>query len=161
MQNDILIAYYSWQGNTRKIAGLIQQATGGALFEIEPAKPYARDYNATVAQAKTEIQAGFRPELKAMPEGLSPSVVFLGTPIWWHTMAPPLASFIERCALQGKAVALFCTHGGGGPGTLERDVREMCPGATVADLFGVYDDGGSSAASQVSAWLRAIGLQNR
>ena len=159
MQNNILIAYYSWQGNTRKIAELIQQATGGTLFEIEPVKPYTRDYNAAVAQAKTEIQAGFRPELKAVPEGVSPATVFLGTPIWWHTMAPPLAAFIDRFALRGKTVAPFYTHGGGGPGTLGADIRKMCLDSAVTELFGVYDDGGSEAASQVSAWLRTLGLK--
>ena len=159
MQNEILIAYYSWKGNTRKIAELIQQATGGALFEIEPVQPYSRDYNAVVAQAKTEIRAGFRPELKAMPEGDSPSVVFLGTPIWWYTMAPPLAALIDRYALGGKTVAPFYTHGGGGPGTLEADIRRMCPDSPATDNFGVHEDGGSGAASQVSAWLRILGLK--
>ena len=29
MKNDILIAYYSWSGNTKKIAELIGRETGG------------------------------------------------------------------------------------------------------------------------------------
>jgi hypothetical protein len=44
MKNDILIAYYSWHGNTRKIAELIQREIGGTLFEIEPVQPYTTDY---------------------------------------------------------------------------------------------------------------------
>jgi flavodoxin len=67
MKDDILLAYYSWSGNTRKIAGLIERETGGTLFEIEPVQPYTTDYRAAVAQAKEEIQAGFRPDLKAFP----------------------------------------------------------------------------------------------
>ena len=43
MKNDILIAYYSWSGNTRKIAELIEGETGGTLFEIEPVQPYTTD----------------------------------------------------------------------------------------------------------------------
>ena len=82
MQNNkILIAYYSWHGNTRKIAELIRQASGGSLFEIEPVQCYTTDYNALLAQAKNEINTGFRPELKAMPEPDSYSVIFLGSPI--------------------------------------------------------------------------------
>jgi flavodoxin len=45
MKNDILIAYYSWSGNTRKIAGLIERATGGTLFEIEPVQPLCHRYD--------------------------------------------------------------------------------------------------------------------
>ena len=40
MKKDILIAYYSWHGNTGKIAELIRRETGGKLFEIKPAEPY-------------------------------------------------------------------------------------------------------------------------
>ena len=71
MKNDILIACYSWSGNTRKIAELIKLETGGVLFEIKPATPYTTDYRAAVAQAKKEIEAGFRPEPRVMPEIVS------------------------------------------------------------------------------------------
>ena len=161
MKNDILIAYYSWSGNTRKIAELIERETGGALFEIKPVQPYTADYQATVAQAKTEIQAGFRPELKAMPEITSYKVVFLGTPIWWHTMAPPLASFIDRFDLHRKTVVPFHTHGGGGGGSFEKDIAQMCPSSTVKEGFGAYNSGGSEAIAQIGSWLHSIGLQSR
>ena len=161
MKNDILIAYYSWSGNTRKIAGLIERETGGTLFEIEPVQPYTTDYGAAVAQAKEEIEAGFRPDLKALPENTSYSVVFLGTPIWWHTMAPPLAAFIERFDLNRKTVVPFHTHGGGGVGLFEEDIAKMCPDATVTEGFGEYNSGGSETVGQISAWLSDIGLKSR
>jgi flavodoxin len=94
----------------------------GTLFEIEPVQPYTPDYRAAVAQAMEEIQAGFRPDLKALPEITSYSVVFLGTPIWWHTMAPPVAALIERFDLNGKTVVPFHTHGGGGVGLFEENI---------------------------------------
>ena len=42
----ILIAYFSWSGNTETLAGIIQTETGGDLFAIEPETPYTDDYNA-------------------------------------------------------------------------------------------------------------------
>lgn len=158
MKNDILIAYYSWHGNTRKIAELIQHKTGGTLFEIEPVQPYTKDYRAAVAQAKEEIQSGFRPDLKAMPEITSYQVVFLGTPIWWHTMAPPLATFIDRFDLAGKTVVPFHTHGGGGVGEFEKDIEKMCPQSKVSKGFGAYESGGSETSGQIDSWLTSIGL---
>jgi len=158
MKNDILIAYYSWSGNTRKIAILIEHETGGTLFEIEPVQPYTTDYRAAVAQAKEEIQAGFRPELKAMPEITSDTVVFLGSPIWWHTMAPPLATFIERLNLNRKTVVPFHTHGGGGVGSFEEDIAKMCPNSKITTGFGAYNSGGSETRAQIGSWLSSIGI---
>lgn len=159
MKNDILIAYYSWHGNTKKIAELIGRATGGALFEIEPAQPYTTDYSALVSQAKEEIQAGFRPELKAMPQTASYNVVFLGSPIWWHTMAPPLAAFIDRFALSGKTVVPFHTHGGGGGGSFEKDIAQMCSNSTVTEGFGAYNSGDGETMTQIESWLDSIGMR--
>ena len=161
MKNDILIAYYSWHGNTRSIAELIERMTGGTLFEIEPVQPYTTDYGAVVEQAKEEIQTGFRPELKAMPEITSYTVVFLGSPIWWHTMSPPLAAFIDRLDLNKKTVIPFHTHGGGGVGSFEKDVAKMCPGSTVTEGLSVYNRGGSETIAQIGSWLSSIGLQSR
>ncbi|MEW6673081.1 MAG: flavodoxin [Thermodesulfobacteriota bacterium] len=161
MKNDILIAYYSWSGNTRKIAELIERKTGGTLFEIEPVQPYTTNYQAAVAQAKEEIQAGFRPELKAVPKITSYTIVFLGTPIWWHTMAPPLASFVDRFYLNRKTVVPFHTHGGGGVGEFEKDIANICPNSTVTKGFGAYNSGGSETEAQIEAWLSSIVLPSR
>ena len=158
MKNEILIAYYSWHGNTRKIAQLIQQKTGGTLFEIEPVQPYTTNYREAVAQAKEEIQSGFRPDLKTLPEITSYRVVFLGTPIWWHTMAPPLATFIDRLDLEGKTVVPFHTHGGGGVGEFEEDIEKMCQQSTVTEGLSVYERGGSETDGQIDSWLRSIKL---
>lgn len=40
MNDKTLIVYYSHSGNTGKIAGLIQQKTGGTLCEIAPVTAY-------------------------------------------------------------------------------------------------------------------------
>jgi flavodoxin len=160
MKGDMLIAYYSWSGNTRKIAELIQRETGGALFEIEPVHPYTTDYAAAVAQAKEEIKSGFRPELKALPKITSYSMIFLGTPIWWHTMAPPLATFIDYLDLSGKTVVPFHTHGGGGGGSFENDIVQMCPSSTVTEGFGAYNGGDSATIEQIRTWLHSIGGKN-
>lgn len=161
MKTNILIAYYSWSGNTRKIAGLIERETGGELFGIEPVEPYPTDYGTVVAQAEEEIQAGFRPELKAMPEITSNTVVFLGSPIWWGTMAPPLAAFVDHFDLSAKTVVPLHTHGGGGVGSFEKDIARMCADSTVTKGFGAYNSGGIETIAQIGSWLNSIGLRSR
>ena len=64
-----LIVYYSHSGTTRRLAELIAKETGGDLLELVPETAYPGDYNTVVAQAKRELQSGFRPALKtALPD---------------------------------------------------------------------------------------------
>ena len=80
---NILIAYFSWSGNTEELAGMIQSETGGELFEIEPAEPYTEDYDALLDQAQQEQRENARPELAAQVENWdSYDVIFVGFPNW-------------------------------------------------------------------------------
>lgn len=75
----VLVAYYSWGGNTKYAAAQIQKATGGTLFEIKPVKPYPSGYRECTVQAKKEIQEGVRPELAARVEDMGKyDVIFIG-----------------------------------------------------------------------------------
>ena len=47
-----LVVYYSWSGNTRKVAEDIQKETGADMFEIVPEKAYPTAYQETVDLAK-------------------------------------------------------------------------------------------------------------
>ena len=153
----ILIAYYSWSGNTRFAAEQIQKLTGGTLFEIKPAKAYPSDYGACVDQAKKECRDEFKPELATKVDDFSKyDVIFVGTPNWWSTMAPPVRSFLAGYDFSGKTVIPFVTHGGGGMAHCERDMRKVCPQAT----FGKGDafSGGSirNAADALRKWVDEV-----
>ena len=56
-----LILYYSYGGNTRRVAQMIQKEVGGDLAEIQTVQPYTGDYNAVVDQGQREIDSGFCP----------------------------------------------------------------------------------------------------
>ena len=158
----ILIVYYTYSpsGNTRKVASLIQQEVGGTLHQIEPVNPYPRSYDETVDQAKVEIRSGYKPPLKSALDSVEAyDTIFVGSPNWWSTIAPPVATFLSEHDLSGKTVVPFCTHGGGGLGRIGADVAKRCPRSTVLSCFGVYGSGGVDAQSRVSAWLRNIERQ--
>lgn len=158
MSKTILIVYYSHSANTRKLAKLIERETGGTLCELLPENAYPDDYNTVVEQAKKEIQAGFRPALKTKVKDLaSYDTVFIGTPNWWSTIAPPVATFLDDSVLSGKTVIPFCTHGGGGAGHIEATVKKLCPDSTVLSALSVY--GGTAKNSQVELWLKKIGVK--
>ena len=90
-----LIAYYSRAGenyfggaykhiavgNTEKAAQMIAELTGGDLFKIEQAQPYAEDYQACIAEAKRDLQAHARPEVLNLPDNLDQyDEIYLGYP---------------------------------------------------------------------------------
>ena len=153
----ILIAYYSWSGNTRFAAEQIQKLTGGTLFEIKPAKAYPSDYSACVDQAKQECRDEFKPELATKVEDFSKyDVIFVGTPNWWSTMAPPVRSFLAGHDFSGKTVIPFVTHGGGGMAHCERDMRKVCPKA-VFGRGGAFSGGSiRNAGDALGKWVGEV-----
>ena len=50
----ILVAYFSWSGNTQYVAEQIAKQTGGTPFRIEPVKPYPTEYTPCTEVAKKE-----------------------------------------------------------------------------------------------------------
>ncbi|MEE0777046.1 MAG: flavodoxin [Bacillota bacterium] len=158
MKHNSLIVYYSHSGNTEKIARCIQQEIGGDLLKIEPQTPYPTDYNTVVEQAKKEINANYLPPLTMdLPNLDNYDTVFVGSPNWWSTIAPPVATFLTECDLSGKTVIPFCTHGGGGFAHLERDTQKLCTNSTMHKGLAISGNEGKNAASAVKAWLKEIG----
>lgn len=159
MAKNIFIIYYSWSGNTGNIAKLIQQKTGGDLFEIKTVEPYPQNYNACVEQAKKEVHSGFMPELEVIPENPDDyDTVFIGTPVWWHTMVPPVLTLLSNIELSGKTVIPFCTHGGGGEAHSMTDIAKLCPRSTALPGLSLYESGGRDTETTIFDWLRRIGV---
>lgn len=154
-----LIAYFSYTGHTRGIARQIQDQTGGTLFEIKPAAPYSDDYDTTERQGRRETKDGYRPPLAEVPADMASfDTVLLGTPNWFNTVAPPVASFLADNDLSGKKIALFCTNGGGGLGHIEADVKALCKDAEMLKSINIYEDGGAGAKKKIADWLEQIDL---
>lgn len=156
--NKALIAYFSYQGHTRRLAEQIRKAAGGALFEIKPARAYSSDDDACEAQAQKETREGHRPELAENVDIASYDTVMLGTPNWFNTMAPPVATFLASHDFTGKTLLPFCTHGGGGMGHILKDVKKLASGAAVGDGLEVDEGGLAAAGERIASWLKKNGM---
>lgn len=151
-----LVAYFSWSGATRGLAETIAKATGADLFEVNPVPRYTRDYNVVMSQGREEVRSGFRPVIDESGLDLDKyDTVFIGTPDWWGTMAPPIASLLENHDWAGKVIMPFCTHGGGGKGSAERDMRKMCPGADVRKTYVSRSRDREASTQKLQEWLEA------
>lgn len=155
----ILIAYFSWSGNTKAVAEEIHKQIGGELVEIVPETAYPTSYNATVDKAKQEQQANARPAVKTkIPDFSQYDMVFLGYPNWWGSYPMPVATFIESLNWQGKTVAPFFTHGGGGVQRCQSDLTKLLPNASFAPYLALSGNSARSASKDVNQWLAKMSL---
>ena len=135
-----LILFYSYGGNTRKIAEMIQQETGGDLEEINTAFPYEGDYNSVVNQGQREVNSGFMPEIQPLKADITTyDQIILGTPVWWYTFAPAMKTFLHENDLSGKTIYPFATNGGWIGHTFE-DLTKECKGSKVQKGLNVRFD---------------------
>lgn len=106
----ILIAYYSQAGQTKKMAKLLQEKTGGDLYEIVPDRQYNDDMWKAWDEAKAEISRNAYPDLVGELPGLAAyDVVLIGGPVWGFTLANPVVTFMRRMDFAGKKVSAFWT----------------------------------------------------
>ena len=123
------VVYFSWSGNTRFAAETIAKKVGADIFEIKAETPYNSNFGKCCDEAKPECYGKKQRAIKPI-EGLDLAkydVVFVGTPNWWGTMAPPVRTWVTRSkdAFKGKTVCIFQTHGGGGMQRVGREFAEV------------------------------------
>ena len=127
----MLVVYYSWSnGNTKRIAEKLADATKADIVRIETKNPYEGSYNDVVSQGQREVQNGFMPEIQPLRVDVKDyDVIAVGTPTWWYTMAPAVHTFLHGQNWSGKIVIPFMTNGGW-PGHVIRDMEKECSGAS-------------------------------
>jgi flavodoxin len=154
-----LTVFYSHSGNTRECAHQIHEEVGGDIVELIPAEPYPTEYGAVADQAKKELKLGYKPALKTRIENIqSYDVIFVGSPNWWNTVAPPVMTFLSTYDLSGKAAVPFITHEGTGLGRSVTDIARLCPDSTVLEGLAVWGGNVKTAQTQVAEWLRRLGM---
>ncbi len=154
-----LIVYYSYTNNTKKIAEQIQKATGADICEIETVKPYTGDYNSVVDQeGKQEVDCGFKPEIKPLKVNLEDyDTIIIGTPVWWYTYAPAVATFLSEYDLSGKTIIPFATNGGWLGHTL-KDIEHDCKNAIVTNATDIkfHTDKMAIPEGNLKKWIASI-----
>lgn len=153
MDKKALIAYFSWSGNTKYIAELINNEIKADIFEITPVTPYPRNYQDTAyGVAKEQYEKNIYPEIRNT-NIVDYDTIFVGTPAWWYTMAPPVKTFLKENNFENKTIIPFVTHGGGGGYTIEKDMAEIATGSKVLNPIVIYENGNASTINEIQTWL--------
>jgi flavodoxin len=163
----ILVAYFSWSGNAKALAGQIAQETGGDLFEIKTVRTYPDTYNECIAVAKQEQDGNARPALSGSVSNMAQyNTVFLCYPNWWGTLPMGVFTFLEAYDLSGKTMYPLVTHGGSRFGRSLDDIKKLCPRAVIGEGVSIsaFDSDPKDATRvttpnrDVTSWLRKLGI---
>ena len=155
--SSVLIAYFSWSGNTEQVAQIIQQETGGDLFEIAPATAYTDDYNELLDIAQQEQSDNARPELAGQVENWEQyDTVFVGYPNWWSDAPMAVYTFVESYDWDGKTLVPFNTSASGGFGSSLSGLEESASGAAILEGISFTERTLGDAQSEVTAWLDSL-----
>lgn len=158
-EGSVLVAYFSWSGNTEQMARIITGETGADLFEIVPATPYTDDYDELLDIAQQEQADNTRPELSAHVENWdSYDTVFVGYPNWWSNAPMAVYTFPESCDWTGKTLIPFNTSAGGGFGRSLSGIEESAEGAELLEGLALTESELTDAQNRVTEWLTGLGL---
>jgi len=93
-----LVIYYSYNGACARVSEAIQDVMHADILEVKP-------------RGKSRWMYFFSRKPKIEPAKVSfeeYDMIFIGTPVWFGTFAPPLHTFLKEYKLEHKKVALFC-----------------------------------------------------
>lgn len=153
----ILVAYFSWGGTTQRMAQEIANQTEAELFRIEPTVPYPTDYTECTEVALEERDNDARPAITGKVENWEQyDIIFIGSPVWWHTAPMIIATFAESYDFSGKTVVPFCTYSATYRDETLARIMELTPDAD--HLTGEGLTSGRINAENVGTWLRTIGV---
>lgn len=152
----ILIAYFSWSGNTRKVANQIHEKVGGDIFEIKTVEQYPTDHQSASEVAKKELDENARPKLVNEVNNMADyDVIMIGYPIWWYTAPMAIDTFLESYDLSGKTIIPFCTSGGSEIEGSMPTIRKIAGKAKVRDGLTLVNP---DDLSKLDPWLKKQGL---
>lgn len=152
----VLIAYYSYTGNTENAAEILHEMTGADLARIEMQNPYRGNIYEV---SQRDLNNGVLPPLTTKIDDMaSYDVILLGFPTWWATLPPPVMTFLSQYDFSGKTIVPFNSNGGTKFGDSVSDLAKMTPGAYIAYGTQFFYSGGGDLEDNLSLWLNDNGL---
>ena len=133
-----LVAYFSAEGTTKKVAERIAETANCDLFEIVPETPYTKaDLNWMDKQSRSSLEMkdkSSRPAIAGMPAKIDEyDEIILGFPIWWYIAPTIINTFLDGADFSGKRIILFATSGGSGFGETVKNLQPSAPGAEIIE----------------------------
>lgn len=148
-----LIVYFTWSGNTGRLARNIHEIVKGDIIQLEMVKPYSTNYAACLSQSRSDQEKDIHPAIKHIDIS-SYSNIYLGYPTWWATMPMPVWTFLESNNFAGKRIIPFASHGEGRLAQTISAIAKTVPETSVAEAFSImYSD---LSKKELRQWIENI-----
>lgn len=109
---DTLVIYYSFSGNSKKVAEYVKNKLNAEILELEPMVPFSNDYDQVVDEwQNNNIKRDV--EIKPINIDLSKySKIVLITGTWWYGITPVMKKFLKENDLAGKDIIVAASNAG-------------------------------------------------
>lgn len=108
-----LIVYYSYEGNCEEISKAINEVVNADILRLVPKKEKKTKSLFRFIWGGIQVYMTKSPELEKYDIDVSKyDNIFIGSPCWFGTYAPPVNTFLKENKLKNKNIYLFVCNGG-------------------------------------------------
>ena len=155
-----LVVYYSYTGNTKKIAEMIKNRLDCDILELEPSTPFSTDYDEVVNEYQNNSIDNKEVPIKDINVNLGDyDKIIIGTPVWWYTISPVVVTFLKKYDLSNKTIYPFATNAGW-LGKTFKDIEKLCPNSKIENemnvVFESYSDKLKTTEKELNDWINSI-----
>ncbi len=155
-----IIIYFTYTGNTKKIAEKIKEKLNCDILEIKTVIPYSKDYDTVVNDEQNSESSNHLPEIQNLNIDLSNyDEIILGTPVWWYRPVPAIRTFLTQNDLSGKIIKPYATNAGW-LGKTFKEIKALCTNSEVSDgmniVFESYSDKLVTKENDIMNWINTL-----
>ena len=126
----ILVIYYSFTGNSKKVAEYVKDKLNADILELEPEEPFSSDYDEVVREwQNNDLKRDFK--IKPIKMDLSKyKKVVLITGTWWYGITPVMKKFLKDYDLSNKDI-IVASSNAGWIGHCFKDYETLLPNSNI------------------------------
>ena len=150
--SDTIVIYYSFTGNSKKVAEYVKQKLNSDILELEPEVPFSSDYDEVVNEwQNNDIKRDV--EIKAISMDLSKyKKVVLITSTWWYGITPVMKKFLKDYDLSGKDI-IVASANAGWLGHCFKDYKTLLPNSNIkGELNLVFSSETGKRHDMITSW---------
>ena len=150
-----LIVYYSYEGNCEEISKAIQEVTNADILKLVPKKEKKTKSLFRFVWGGMQVYMTKKPKLETYKIDLTKyDNIFIGSPCWFGTYAPPINTFLSENNLKDKNIFLFVCNGGNMRNTWKNYEEVLKENKIVSKIDFVYPikNGIETAKKKAKEW---------
>ena len=157
-----LVIYYSFTGNSKKVAEYVKDKLNADILELEPKTPFSDDYD-TVVEERQNNDIKQDVEIREVNIDLANyKKIVLITCTWWYGISPIMKKFLKEYDLSGKDT-IVASSNAGWIGHCFRDYKTLLPNFNIKgelDLLFSANEGERdkmlTSWNEVDAWIEKL-----